>query len=133
MREKNAEIKDLVGKRIMNVEGEVGGDVVMFVTDEEEVYKMLHYQDCCESVYVESIDGDLKSLIGNVVLTAEEVSNDVEYENTIDESGFDSFTWTFYKLSSAGGYITIRWLGESNGYYSESVDFIIESDKEDTP
>lgn len=127
MREKHIDISDLVGKKIMNVEGEVGSGEIMFVTDKQEVYKMLHYQDCCESVYVESIDGDLKSLIGNVVLTAEEVSNDVEYENTIDESGFDSFTWTFYKLSSAGGYITIRWLGESNGYYSEGVDFIKES------
>lgn len=127
MKENNAVIEDLVGKKIMNVKGEVGDDEIMFVTDKKEVYKMLHYQDCCESVYVESIDGDLKSLIGNVVLTAEEVSNDAEYENTFDESELDSFTWTFYKLSSAGGYITIRWLGESNGYYSEGVDFIIES------
>lgn len=38
---------------------------------------------------------------------------------------WDSHTWTFYRFVTMLGTVTVRWLGESNGYYSESVDFVM--------
>jgi hypothetical protein len=109
----------LVGKTLENVTED--GREVDFKVSETERYRLFHDQDCCESVYIESIDGDLNDLIGTPIIMAEEVSN--ADEGPLSEWE-DSFTWTFYKLATIKGYVTIRFYGSSNGYYSESVDFI---------
>jgi|SRR5690625_351761 len=93
-------------------------DGLLFTTTEGEKYLMIHDQDCCESVYIEDIEGDLTDLIGSPILKAEEVKND----QVRDEYG-GTHTWTFYKFATVKGYVTIRWHGESNGYYSEEVGF----------
>jgi hypothetical protein len=85
-------------------------------------YLMYHEQDCCENVYLEDIDGDIEDLIETTILLAEVVSNNDKINNKdVDQS--DSFTWTFYKMATYDGYVTLRWFGSSNGYYSEEVNF----------
>ena len=81
-------------------------------------YKMEHMQHCCENVFIEDICGDLEDLIGYPIIEAEEVRN--RSLTPINEYA-DSYTWTFYKLRGIKGGVTIRWYGESNGYYSESI------------
>lgn len=117
------DISILKDATLSNVEV-MGDEEIIFTLDTGKQYKMHHYQDCCESVVIESITGDIQDLVGSPILMAEESisesrSNDLpklEYED-------DSQTWTFYKLATNKGGVTIRWYGSSNGYYSESVDF----------
>jgi hypothetical protein len=122
-------INELVGKTLTEIKCNKQGGKIVFITQDDVVYKMFHIQDCCESVVIEDINGDLEDLINTPILVAEEVSNyeplsENEIKLTKDASEYGSCTWTFYKLATKNGYVTIRWFGESNGYYSESVDFI---------
>ena len=111
----------LKGKTLSSVNGGVGYGEIVFVTSEGETYRMYHDQDCCESVSVEDIVGDLQDLVGSEILVAEEVEG--ESPADFDEKYYDSYTWTFYKFATRKGYVDIRWLGSSNGYYSEGVSF----------
>lgn len=101
---------------------------IRFTADDGRVFEMYHDQDCCESVRIEEVIGDVNDLIGSPIVEAEEVSEGNEtgpFERTLgepDDNYEDSWTWTFYKLRTAKGYVTIRWLGESNGWYGEGVD-----------
>ena len=81
-----------------------------FYCDDGSLYKLYHEQEYCEYVYIEDICGDIDDLLYSTILVAEEVINK-------DEN--DEFTWYFYKLDTIKVGITIRWCGESNGYYSE--------------
>jgi len=85
-------------------------------------FRMYHDQDCdqCEIVSIEDINGDLDDLIGVPLLQAEEVTSHENPEG-ITKKDQDSFTWTFYKFATIKGYVTIRWYGASNGWYSESI------------
>jgi hypothetical protein len=113
---------ELVGKTLKEVRGAVGDDTLEFVCEDGSIYALFHSQDCCESVSVESIVGDLADLIGSPILVAEEATSDTDPEGfKSDDLYRESFTWTFYKLATVRGWVDLRWLGESNGYYSESV------------
>lgn len=116
--------EELKGKTLSNVEN-INNEELVFTLDNGDCYKLWHSQDCCESVTIEDINGDLADLIGSPILRAEESSNCNETpEGVPAPKGYsDSFTWTFYRLATMKGWVVIRWLGESNGYYSESVDF----------
>lgn len=118
----NVEITALLGRTLIGIEKSADDEEIIFTAVTGEQWRMYHEQDCCESVTVESIVGDLSDLIGSPILKAEEATSeqrpaDLPTPDYADESQ----TWTFYKLATIKGYVDIRWHGSSNGYYSESV------------
>ena len=110
----------LEGKTLKDIKVKRNEEII-FTVDDGTRYRMFHDQCCCEHVYIEDICGDIKNLIGSPIVMAEEVSN---YDMGKLDKWDDSYTWTFYKFATVKGYVTIRWYGTSNGWYSESVDFI---------
>ena len=123
---KEVEFNELKGKVLTSVVVNEYNDEMKFVTTDGEVYTLYHAQDCCESVEIESIVGDLSDLVGEEILMAEEAQNLfdlIKSAGEVEEDEYGSHTWTFYKLATRKGYVDIRWYGSSNGYYSEEVSF----------
>lgn len=115
----NIEYRDfsvLVGQTIEKILVSEEKDVLFIDTATNE-YILFHEQDCCERVELEDVAGDLSDLIGHPVTMAEVVTE----QGKGGKQG--RYTWTFYKLATNKGYVTIRWYGESSGWYSEKVDF----------
>lgn len=124
----------LKGKTISKITATA--EVVLFYTNDGRVYKLFHDQVCCEGVYLEDVCGDWDDLLNSPILLAEEVTQElgesipdwakahlIQEILSKEEPVLSEYTrWTFYKLSTIKGSVTLRWCGESQ-YYSVSVDF----------
>jgi hypothetical protein len=117
-------LEDMRGKTFTKVYVTDDKSELIFENDEFK-FTFFHEEDCCECVQVEDVVGDLNDLVGKPLDIVEEV----EHVSDFTPAGVeppedpDSYTWTFYKFATIKGWVDVRWLGESNGYYSESVDF----------
>jgi len=100
------------------VEIDEASSEIKFTTVSGDVYVLMHEQDCCEHVYIEDVNGDLSDLVGSPITQAEESTN---HDDPPAECADESYTWTFFKLATIRGYVTIRFFGTSNGYYGEDA------------
>lgn len=108
-------ISEFIGMVFTDIKLSDDKETLIFKTNDNRTFEMYHEQDCCESVSLEDVSGELDWLIDSPVLKAEEVTKE-------GDTDWGTNTWTFYHINTAKGYVTLRWYGESNGYYSESVD-----------
>jgi hypothetical protein len=128
--------QSLEGKTLVRTKGLLVGSSFATLWTEDEIFEMYHSQDCCEEVFIEEITGDIPDLIGRPILKAEECCAGAQAEPGEDANlrtfqsepdpypdGRESTTYTFYRLITIASSVVIRWRGESNGYYSERVDF----------
>ena len=96
------DVSTLIGKTLIAIDSAEHEEII-FTTDTGEVYKLYHDQDCCESVTVDDICGDLLDLLGSPIIEAEEVTSNINPDDVTDEfkkNQDDSFTWTFYKFGT---------------------------------
>lgn len=120
--------EELLGQTFSRVEGVEDGEVMTFWFDDSHpdllCAQFFHNYQCCESVTIESITGDISDLAGSPLLMAEEVSDGEDWKsNKTSRDPYGSQEWTFYKFATIKGSVTVRWYGESNGYYSTDVNF----------
>lgn len=109
---------NMLGKTIDKVHTGNWGNELTFEYGDGQRFVFRHVQDCCESVSIEDICGDLSDLEGEPLIIAEEV------DGTPPDNSYG--TWTFYRFATRKGTVTVRWFGTSNGYYSESVSYFEE-------
>lgn len=100
------------------LEGVGTRDKILFESDGYK-YILVGQKDCCNFVFIEDICGDLSDIENSKILLAEE-----SFSGEGSRESGDSKTWSFYKLSTINGSVTIRFNGESNGYYSETADLL---------
>lgn len=109
---------EISGGKVLEIDGlAIDSDVVDVITDIGTL-RFHHDQDCCEHVALADFESD-DDLTGATVLRVLEMEHVGGYN--ADTTTGESSTWTFYRVETTKGDIWMRWLGESNGYYSENV------------
>lgn len=113
--------EEMIGSTIVSIDRL--WNALTFHSGNGRSFKFYHEQECCESVYIEDIVGDMEDLLHYPLMVAEEVSNMDLPPHPKDVSPRRSHTWTFYRFGTGKGSVTVRWFGTSNGFYSERVNF----------
>lgn len=114
-------ISVLVGQTIVHV----NGDGSPIRTAEGNTYGLYHSQECCESVDYIRTDGNIADLLNTLVLEAySDHPSDCPGYSVENRDWDSSHTWNRFYIRTANGEVTFWYLGQSNGYYSELMDFI---------
>lgn len=112
------ELSSLVGEVLTYIDTD-GSDEIMLTTASGRKIKIYHEQDCCETVRIEDTKGNWHDLIGKVIV---EAVHDVNPSGESEPEYTDSWTRTNLVFKVDDATVISKWIGESNGYYSESVD-----------
>ena len=111
-----AELSELVGQRIIAVDGLHKGSDAVFITTHDETYKLYLRDDELSTVWLEDFENDIPEN-GGFVLSAEIVTS--EY----DSPSYD-YIWHFYKIETHKGGLFMRWMGGADYFYSSPAYFV---------
>jgi hypothetical protein len=105
-----------IGKELTEIKFTEDEELLLLHFQDGSILCFCHEQDCCENVYLED-DGRIRDAIGQKLVMA-------FVGITHDEGDYDSCTSTWYHLRFEKMDVTLRFMGESNGYYSEAVNIL---------
>jgi hypothetical protein len=108
----------LVGEVLDAVDIDREENQILLTTRSGRKFLVYHEQDCCETVAISGQDGNFDKLIGKPIVEA----RDFAVDTGESESDYDSQTTTTLVFRVDDQTVISRWIGDSNGYYSESVD-----------
>lgn len=108
----NTALDSLLGQTFSKVH--VSDDAVHFYIEGKLKFKMCHVQECCESVYLGDITGDLDDLVGSPILDAKETYS---YSKEVGEC-------YFYDIRTLKGSVTFRFMHEYAAMYSSKASLI---------
>lgn len=110
------------GKTIQEIRGcKKHSDEVTIIFTDGSCLKFYHQQSCCETVLLEDFDITPEWLVNSNIISVEErISRSGEGVKPLNDWD-ESYTWSFYVIKTSSSTMVLRWYGESNGWYSETV------------
>ena len=114
--DKQVDFHSLIGQTITELS--TGDDT--HITTNTGKYIIFHSQDCCERVGLEKVIGNIDDVLNSPITLAEEDSQDPDWYT---EKFWESHTWSAFYLETEKGRVELWFLGQSNGYYGESMTF----------
>ena len=112
--EQDINVNDLIGETLTHIDVDDEDNQIMLTTQSGRQIVIKHYQDCCENVHIVDTEGHWHELIGKPIIST-------SHDETEMEDAYDHGTRTVITFRVDGATVISRWIGESNGYYSESV------------
>ena len=109
---------ELSGKTFVSIKA-CDDELVLMDTNNVE-YKLQHYYDCCETMSCPKVEGAVADILNKTIVLAEDdyPADPDWYKDYADES----HTWSRFALGTADGSKVTWWfLGQSNGYYGETM------------
>jgi len=116
LKRKHVEFSALVGEVLDSVDIDREENQILLTTRSGRRFVVYHEQDCCETVAISGQDGSFDKLIGKPIVEARDIAVDT------GDDEIDSQTTTTLVFRVDDQTVISRWIGDSNGYYSESVD-----------
>jgi len=109
----------LVGEILTHIDVDADNEEILLTTQSGRRFRVYHNQNCCENVNIVDTEGEWHTLLNKKLVEVKHT----EYDDGVPPyDGCESYTKTAILFRVDDATVISRWVGTSNGYYSETVD-----------